>query len=69
MAKYIVPPKSDPIIKCKVCKALYVSEIYTERDFSYYEKCPYCGCKCNTEEQRIPLWRYNLIKYFRGGFH
>ena len=68
MAKYIVPPKSDPIIKCKVCKTLYVAERCSNSSFYVYEECPHCGCEYNTENQRISLWRYNLIKYFREGF-
>jgi hypothetical protein len=33
-----------------------------------YEKCPVCGCESNDYSNVIPLWKYNLIKFFRGGF-
>jgi len=67
MAKYVVPPKSMPIVKCKNCEALYVSE---KRGWtvSVYESCPICKYENNDKNQRIPLWKYNLIKWFRGGF-
>lgn len=73
MADYIVPPKRRkdiPILKCYKCGALYVADtkkvpvMFSLR----YEKCPVCGFEQNDDEQRIPLWQYNLIKWFRGGF-
>lgn len=70
MAKYIVPPKKmsrEVIIKCYKCGALYVPE-GKQRKFLHdtdYEDCPVCGYSHNSNGNRIPLWKYNLIKYFR----
>ena len=65
MASYVVPPKNKPIIKC-TCGALYVTE---KIEGNWAEKCPICGCTSNhLSFNRIPLWQYNLIKWFRGGF-
>lgn len=72
MAKYVVGPKpkaKDILIKCERCGTLYSPEktrygcLYT-----FYEDCPECGYDCNTDEERIFLWQYNLIKFMRGGF-
>lgn len=66
MAKYVVPPKSWPIIRCENCKTLYVPE---KVDWTgYYESCPICKWNSNDGSARIPLWKYNIIKWFRGGF-
>lgn len=66
MAKYIVPPK-EIIIKCYRCKTLYVPE-FSEKHGTCFEECPVCGFLLNDKDNVIPLWRYNLIKLFRGGF-
>ena len=69
MAKYIVPKhvKKHPVlIKCYKCKSLYLPEM--REKWGYYEKCPVCGCSTNSESDAIPLWRYNLIRYWRGLF-
>lgn len=72
MAKYVVPPRSmsrEIILKCFRCKTLYVPEYKHKKSYlksTDYEDCPICGYSYNTIEQRIPLWQYNLIKYFRG---
>ena len=70
MAKYVVPPKKVALIKCWRCKTLYAPDpkIHPGGWAKYYEACPVCGTSMNTDENRISLWRYNLIKYFRGGF-
>ena len=68
MAKYIVPPKGEMIIKCRKCKTLYVPEIKKSNSWFFCERCPTCGYEHNDESDRISLWKYNLIKYFRGGF-
>ena len=65
MAKYIVPSKENIIVLCYKCKTMYVPE---KRNGSYYEECPMCGCSLNDIRNTIPLWKYNLIKFFRGGF-
>ena len=66
MAKYVVPSRKEIIIKCDNCKTLYVPDKKTYHVF--YEKCPICGCATNSNIDRISLWHYNLIKWFRGGF-
>lgn len=71
MAKYIVPPKmGEIIIRCKKCHTLYVPEfkkqLMSNLNNHWYEPCPTCGWEHNSELERIPLWRYNLIKWFRG---
>ena len=73
MAKYVVPPKElkrEVLLKCYKCGCLYAPEGKQRRYLNYtdYEDCPVCGYSHNSAEQRIPLWRYNLIKWFRGGF-
>ena len=70
MAKYVVPPRAmsrEIIIRCANCRALYVPEHkkkYLTIDTDY-ENCPVCGYTHNSDSERIPLWKYNLIKYFR----
>lgn len=66
MAKYIVPPKHEKIIKCKKCGTMYVPDKIDSS--STFEDCPHCGYCCNRKAQIIPLWKYNIIKWFRGGF-
>lgn len=71
MAQYVVPPKnkSVAIIKCWKCGTMYVPEtMYKGLIISNYEPCPVCGCRTNDEDNLIPLWKYNLIKWIRGGF-
>lgn len=70
MAKYIVPPKKmsrEVIIKCYRCGALYVPEGMQKSILhsTNYENCPVCGYSYNSNGNRIPLWKYNLIKYYR----
>ena len=65
MAKYVVPSRHETIIKCERCKTLYVPE---RNGNVFYEKCPVCRYDLNTDINKISLWRYNLIKWFRGGF-
>ena len=74
MAKYIVPSidTKHTLIKCCRCKTLYEPETQVQKkylsDRKYYENCPICGYDCNDYSAVIPLWKYNLIKFFRGGF-
>ena len=69
MAKYVVPPRkknSTTIVKCYYCGTMYVPE---KREYNgYYEKCPTCHSSTNSNTNTIPLWKYNLIKYWRGLF-
>ena len=74
MADFVIPPKAA-IVRCSSCKALYVPDRAKDRHwhsinrgFASFEKCPVCGYDNNGYGQVIPLWRYNLIKLFRGGF-
>lgn len=72
MAKYVVPPK-EIIVMCYGCRTMYVpdreKDLFTyEGRFAGFEPCPVCGRNCNGFDRTIPLWRYNLIKFFRGGF-
>lgn len=70
MAEFLVPPKGSCIIKCKRCKGLYVPEtIETEFGRVKYEPCPFCGFQQNTYKNTIPVWMYNLLKWFRSGEH
>ena len=70
MADYVIQPKTV-IVKCRGCKALYVPDRKNDRhaygSFTWFEECPVCGGD-NDYRDVIPLWRYNLIKLFRGGF-
>ena len=72
MAEYVIPPKAV-IIRCRNCKALYVPDMEKSRrwhdgGFMAFEQCPVCEFNDNRQTEIIPLWRYNLIKLFRGGF-
>lgn len=72
MADYVVPPKTV-IVKCSNCKALYVPDLdkskrWHDHSFGAFEQCPVCGYEDNRKNNTIPLWKYNLIKLFRGGF-
>lgn len=73
MADYVIPPKTS-IVKCARCSALYVPDRTKDKwwsadqSFESFESCPLCGYSCNTFCNTIPLWKYNLIKFFRGGF-
>ena len=72
MASNIVFPNGDKttIVKCKKCKAMYVPDKQTTISEGFYrghfEKCPICGYERNDWDNVIPLWKYNLIKWFRG---
>ena len=75
MAKYVIGPCGNKpfIIKCRRCKTLYVPETIKEADFLFddrysirFEHCPVCGNSKNNWDDVIPLWKYNLIKWFRG---
>ena len=73
MAKCVIPPKPI-IVKCRRCGALYVPDMDKDEindwsgRFIGFEPCPVCGRTRLGFEDTIPLWRYNLIKLFRGGF-
>ena len=66
MSKALVPPHGSCIIRCKKCKGLYTPENITGK---YYDVCPFCGTETNGVEQTIPVWFYNLLKFFRSGAH
>lgn len=69
MAKYIVGPKKkkdkERIVKCNNCGTMFVAE---ENNHGWSENCPTCGSSIYIKWNHIPLWRYNLIKWLRGGF-
>lgn len=72
MADYVIPPKTT-IVECGKCKTLYVpdltkSRLWSDKRFMAFEECPVCGHEYNKYDDVIPLWKYNLIKLFRGGF-
>ena len=71
MAKYIVPPRGGYciIVKCGKCRTLYVPNpnAHPFGRLRNFEFCPVCGYDGNDYDDRIPLWKYNLIKWFRGG--
>ena len=70
MAKYVVPPNDKNkvrIIKCGNCKTLYVPDSGPD-PWGFFENCPLCGSGSNAEFNLIPLWQYNLIRYWRGLF-
>lgn len=74
MAKHVVPSISleHILIKCYKCKTMYEPEEEKSEEWGsgrvVYEKCPVCGYDSNDYSNVIPLWKYNLIKYLRGGF-
>ena len=72
MAEHIVKPigKETILIKCHRCKTLYEpDENFTEKSHFYiFEKCPVCKYEQNDWKNVIPLWKYNLIKWFRQIF-
>lgn len=70
MADHIVPPNGGKpiIVKCYRCKTLYVPNL-NEHPLgakNNFECCPICGTGANSWSNVIPLWKYNLIKFFRG---
>ena len=74
MAKNVVLPKiyyrHGPIVKCRKCGTMYVPEKEKSNKFfakSFFEECPNedCCCSINDINDVIPLWKYNLIKYWR----
>ena len=73
MAKCVVPPRAA-IVKCMQCKTLYVPDREKDRrwsssrSFASFEKCPVCGFEDNMYSDTIPLWKYNLLRFFRGKF-
>jgi len=67
MARYVVPPKYETIVKCRKCGTLYVPDS-THASWHTFEDCPHCGYYGNKKKDTIPLWKYNIIKWFRGGF-
>ena len=73
MAQYVVLPrqKRNVIIKCSECGTMYVPDKgkHPYGDTSCFERCPACNYGANKKEQIIPLWRYNLIRYWRGLFN
>ena len=73
MAKYIVPPREKKmvLVKCWSCKTLYMPDhdVHPRGEKNKYEQCPVCGTTMNDYQNVIPLWRYNLIRYWRGLFN
>ena len=69
MAEHIVKPlgKETILLKCDQCKTLYEPDRNFEKNHFYtFEPCPVCGYERNDWRNVIPLWKYNLIKFFRG---
>ena len=64
----VLPRFKRWIFKCHNCGSLFVSTKEYYRTEVVSEACPFCGQKISNE-QRIPLWEYNLIRWFRGDFH
>ena len=70
MATNLVPPKGSCIVRCRQCRGMYVPETTkTNSGEVYFERCPFCGYSSNNYKNTIPLWKYNLIKFFRAGSH
>ena len=70
MAEALVPPHGSCILKCKKCKGLYIPEkIKIDYNTARYDPCPFCGYRHNSEKNTIPVWIYNLLKFFRSGKH
>ena len=68
MARYVIlrNMRNKPtIVKCDACKTMFVAE---QNNHGWSEPCPYCHSHVYINWHRIPLWKYNLIKWFRGGF-
>jgi hypothetical protein len=74
MASNVVEQRKVVIVECPKCKTMYVPD--REKDFHYggshghfaFERCPTCKYDNVDFDDLIPLWKYNLIKWFRGGF-
>jgi len=69
MASHVVGPKNDAIlIECSNCSTLYAADpkVHPHGFAHNFEKCPVCGYGENNKYNRIPLWKYNLKKFFRG---
>lgn len=70
MAEYLVPPKGSCIVRCKHCGGLYMPTSKTKyHSVICFEECPFCGEVSNTIVNTIPVWKYNLLKFFRSGQH
>jgi len=65
MAKYVVPAKCKPIVKCENCGTLYVPDGMRWHGSACFEACPECGWEMNMRSDCIPLWKYNLIRWYR----
>lgn len=69
MAECVVPP-NIAIVKCRECGALYVPDRKNDvhnhyGGFNHFEMCPVCNSNRNNYSDTIPLWKYNLIRWFR----
>ena len=70
MAEHIVKPIGweTILLKCSRCKTLYEPDPEFESRFYTFEECPVCKYEHNDWSNVIPLWKYNLIRYFRRKF-
>ena len=68
MAEHVVKPlgKETILLKCNQCKTLYEPDSNFNSNFYTFEPCPVCKYPHNQWKDVIPLWKYNLIKFFRG---
>ena len=68
ISNIITPKKKRLIVKCRSCKTLYVVDPESLEKQKYVEPCPVCDSMENRMSDTIPLWKFNLIKLYRGGF-
>ena len=70
MAKFVVPPHGSGqiLLRCYRCHTLYAPDpnVHPYNDWKNFEPCPVCNAGCNDYHQMIPLWKYKLIRFFRG---
>ena len=68
MAEFLVPPHGSFIVRCHECKGLYMPQkVIRTYGTNYFERCPFCGSDTNTIKHTIPVWKYNLLRFFRCG--
>ena len=63
----VLPRFKRLTFRCHSCKTLFASAMAYHSNEGTREVCPYCGKKMGNED-RIPLYLYNLIRWTRGDF-